>query len=59
MKHIPFILLIGLVFSYFSLISCDKDSDTIIIEDLDPIPDDTISEVVGIYISTQDDFDKF
>ena len=59
MKQFSFIIIVVWFFSYFSMVSCDKEPEIIIVEEPDTIPEDTSSEIIGIYISTQDDFDKF
>ena len=59
MKQFSFIIIVVWFFSYFSMVSCDKEPEIIIVEEPDTIPEDTSSEIIGIYISTQDDVDKF
>ncbi|MGQ1945741.1 hypothetical protein ACT3CD_01400 [Geofilum sp. OHC36d9] len=60
MRKIPFLVFIAFLLGYFPFVSCDKDSDDInIVDEPDSIPDDSASEVVGVYIETQEDFDKF
>ncbi|MCF8381590.1 MAG: right-handed parallel beta-helix repeat-containing protein [Bacteroidales bacterium] len=61
MKQITFVLFITVFFTYFSSVSCDKESNDILIveEEIDSIPVDTTTKILGIYIETQDDFDRF
>lgn len=62
MKQFSFLLVISLFLAYFSAVSCEKDNDPddiIIEENPDTIPNDTVPDVVGIYINSQEDFDKF